>query len=405
MKKEVLKNGVRVLYKYREGVHTSFTIGFEAGANSEQGYNLGVAHALEHMVFKGTTTRNEYEINLELDRIFGFNNAMTNFPYVVYYGTTCNDDFEKGFELYSDIVLNPSFPQEGFKEEIDVILQEQREWKEDLDQLCEDLLLFNGYKNKRFKEMIIGTEESIRRITLEELKSFYKNKYVAKNCVISVITSLEYCKIISIIEQYFGNLKNNHEYISSKEDLEENNSGIFIENQIVSEGAKIQFLYDISILTLEEIMTLKLFNLWFGEGVSSLIFHEIRTKSGLAYEVGSQVKWEKGIKVFKIQLGTSKDKVNEVFKIIEECIIKVKNIEEHLSEDELSILINRYKLKISLEIEKSIVLCNRMNIYELLNNCGELIFKELNFDFNVTLSRMKVVCNKVFNKATIQVLQ
>jgi predicted Zn-dependent peptidase len=405
MKKQILDNGVRVLYKYREGAHTSFTIGFEAGANSECGYNLGVAHALEHMVFKGTTTRSENEINSELDRFFGFNNAMTNFPYVVYYGTTANDDFEKGFELYSDIILNPSFPEDGFKEEIDVIIQEQRQWKEDLDQHCEDLLLFNGYKNKRFKEIIIGTEESIRKITLEELKRFYKEKYVAKNCVISLVTSLDYSQVISIVEKYFGNLKNNDEYTSLKESLEENSSEMFIENKSVSEGAKIQIAYDIGTLTMEEIIILKLFNLWFGEGVSSLLFHKIRTESGLAYEVGSEVKWEKGIKVFKIYLGTSKDAVNQVLDIIEQCINEVENIEKHLKEEELSVLINRYKLKISLEIERSIVLCNRMNIYELLNNCGELIFKELNFEFDVTLNSMKAVCNKVFKKATIQVLQ
>lgn len=405
MKKQVLDNGVRVLYKYREGSHTSFTIGFEAGANSEDGYNLGVAHALEHMVFKGTTTRNENEINSELDRLFGFNNAMTNFPYVVYYGTTANDDFEKGFELYSDIILNPSFPEEGFKEEIDVIIQEQREWKEDLEQCCEDLLLLNGYKNKRFKEIIIGSEESIKKITLEELKKFYEEKYVPRNCVISIVTSLEYSKIIAIVEKYFCNLKNKDEYISLEESLEENTSGIFVENKSASEGVKIQIAYDISKLTIEEIMILKLFNLWFGEGVSSLVFHKIRTESGLAYEVGSEVKWEKGIKVFKIHLGTSKDAVNQVLDIMQQCIDEVKNIERHLNEDDLTVLIKRYKLKISLEIERSIVLCNRMNIYELLNNCGEFIFKELNFNFDVNLSSMQAICNKVFNKATIQVLQ
>lgn len=139
MNKEILENGVRFLYKYNEGEHTSFCIGIDAGANKEDENNIGVAHALEHILFKGTKNYTEDYINKKLDEIFAMNNAMTNFPYVIYYGVTANDDFKQGFDLYSDIILNPSFKEKGFEEEISIIKEESREWSEELEQHCEDL--------------------------------------------------------------------------------------------------------------------------------------------------------------------------------------------------------------------------------------------------------------------------
>ncbi|SHI44515.1 Predicted Zn-dependent peptidase [Clostridium cavendishii DSM 21758] len=417
MNKKVFSNGVRLIYKYRESAHTSFTIGFEAGANEEEGYTIGVAHALEHMLFKGTKTKDENSINKSLDKLFGFNNAMTNYPYVIYYGTTANEDFEDAFDLYSDIVLNPVFSKEGFKEEMDVILQEYKEWKEDLDQYCEDLLLFNNFKNRRIKERIIGTEESIRGMTLDEIVRFYKHKYLANNCVVSVVTSIDFDKITYIVEENFKDIRVQGFHGIHLNVVDEGDLDVLIDNRlhykytgedrmvIAGEGAKVQAVYDISNLSIEEIMVLKLINLWFGEGVSSQLFDKIRTKNGIAYDVGSVVKWEKGIKLFKIYLGTTKENINKAIELINECIENALNIDKYIGDEEIQLLIKRYKLKYSLEIEKSIVLSNRLNIYELLNGNPDIVFKELNFNIDVNKEYMKNICNKVFKNPKLQILK
>ena len=127
----VLENGLTLIYQKREGELTSFCIGFNAGALIETKENYGVAHALEHMLFKATKTKSEFEINRLCDETFGFHNAMTNFPYAIYYGTTLSKDFNKGLNIYSDIIINPTFPRDGFKEEIRIILEELKEWKDD----------------------------------------------------------------------------------------------------------------------------------------------------------------------------------------------------------------------------------------------------------------------------------
>lgn len=402
MEQFVLKNGVRLLYEHRESYVTSFCIGFEAGANAEVGFKLGTAHALEHMLFKGTTTLDEDEINLKCDRLFGFNNAMTNFPYCIYYGTSSNEDFVEAFSLYSDIILNPALSEVGFKEEMDVILQEFNEWKEDFSQYCEDELFYNSYERKRLKNIIIGTEASIKEIDIDELKRFYNKYYVPENCVISVITSIPFEDVKTVVNTIFSNFKG--EYSKPIYNDESIISGIHYKEVSGFDGAKIQYIYDISMLDEKEVEALRIFNMWFGEGVSSKLFDKVRTKGGLAYEIFSAVKNEANIKLFSINCSTSKNSVDRCIDIIDLLVDSAVDYFQTITQDDINYLIKRLKLKRALDLEKSIVLANRLTIYELMYKRGKMVFDELEFKYDVNNKDILNVITKVFVNPSKQVL-
>ncbi|GFZ31010.1 peptidase M16 [Clostridium zeae] len=402
MEKLVLNNGVRLLYEHRESYVTSFCIGFEAGANAEVNFKLGTAHALEHMLFKGTTTLDEDEINLKCDRLFGFNNAMTNFPYCIYYGTSSNEDFVEAFSLYSDIILNPTLSEVGFKEEMDVILQEFNEWKEDFSQFCEDELFYNSYEGKRLKDIIIGTEDSIKEINIDDLKNFYKKYYVPENCVISVVTSISFDNVKSVVNSLFSSFEGRYsKQIASDESIK---SGIHYKEVSGFDGAKIQYIYDISMLDTKEVEALRIFNMWFGEGVSSRLFDKVRTKSGLAYEIFSTVKNELNIKLISINCSTSKNSVDKCLNIIDLLVDNAINDFQMLTQEDINYLIKRLKLKRALDLEKSIVLANRLTIYELMYKKGKMVFDELEFEYEINKKDIISVMKKVFVNPSKQVL-
>ncbi|MDZ5253017.1 pitrilysin family protein [Clostridium sp. LIBA-8841] len=402
MKRITLDNGVRLLYKFKDIEHTSFCISLESGANSERKDEIGMAHALEHILFKGTKELKEDEINEKLDDLFGFSNAMTNFPYVIYYGTTAKEDFEEGFSLYTDIVLHPAFEKSGFSEELNVIKQESDEWKEDLEQHVEDIALMNGLSEERIGNLIIGEKKHIEKINLQKLKDFYNRNYVSENMVVSVVTSLPIEKVKEIVEKNFSKAREGRVF---KEHVKRNmECEVFTEKIEGNSGSKICCLFDIDSLSMEEVTMLKIFNLWFGEGVSSVLYDEIRTKNGLAYEVYSEVKYEKGIRLFKIYLGTSKDKEEQALELIKKCISKAKDIENYLDKGSLNKLIKRFKLKNSLDLEKSIVMANRMSIYETMFNKGDYIFKELSLIENLNLKDMKNLIERVLKKSIVQII-
>lgn len=404
MKKHTLKNGIELIYEHCSADITSFCIGFNAGALEEvEGFKLGTAHAVEHMISKGTKTRNEKEINSLCDKIFGFENAMTNFPYVVYYGTSLSEDFKRGLELYSDIILNPIFPEEGFKEEMDVIMEEFKEWSDDIYQHCEDSLLYNSFSKKRIKNLIIGELDSIKSITLKDIKEFYERYYAPENCVISVCSSLVFDQVLSLVKEYFDEW--NKEFKAISKDVKEiNKPGIFTEKVPNIKGAKIQYLFDIDELEEDELKALTLFNAAFGEGTSGMIYEEIRTKNGLAYDIGSLIKNERGIKFFTINMGTSIENIEKALELTNHKIEEIKKAKGYFNEEKIRDLSKSIKLKRQLKLEKSIQLCKELTTYELMYGSAEKVYEEVENLEYINEQKILEVINKVLKDPTIQVL-
>ena len=400
MKSYILDNGIRLFYQQREGAITSFCIGFKAGALEEEDYHLGTAHVVEHMVFKGTTKRTEKEINSDIDRLFGFSNAMTNYPYVIYYGSVNSVDFDDAFELYTDILLNPTFSREGFQEEMKVIKEELRDWKEDLSQSCEDNLLANAFKKRRIKELIIGSEESLENISLEEVKSFYYEHYFPENCVITIVTSLEADYVYNEVNNLFGTWRREAKPLA-KLIYEENMHGTFVTVADI-EGAKIQYIYPINHLNRKELNALKYINAIFGEGTSSILYDEIRTDRALAYEVYSYIKYEKGIELFSINISTSKKNINEAIKAVELCINKLKS-HNWIENDSLEKVRKRLILKEGLAFERSIELCKRVTVDQLMFNDYTYLLESYH-SFNISQEDIQKTIAKVFANPTIQIL-
>ena len=401
MNKVVLQNGLTLIHEKKEGIITSLCIGFDAGAGREKDF-FGAAHALEHMIFKGSKNRSEYEINREFDNLFGFNNAMTNFPYVIYYGTSINENFKEALSLYMDILLNPVLSSCGFNEEMDVILQECKEWREDFDQHCEDLLYGNAFSNRRIKDIIIGNEESVKKISLEVLKQYYNEYYVPNNCVISIVTSLDYEEVYEQVVKFCDQWREKPLSIKVY-DYEPNKNGIFINEVPGLEGAKVQYCMDIHDLNSIEMKALNIFNMMLGQGLSGILFDEIRTKRGLAYDLSTLVREEVGIKLFQIKVSTGKSNYKAVIQIIDEIF---NNLEcyKKLYEENYMNYIKRLKLKKFLEIEKSIELAKKLTTYEIMYKTAEKVYEEMNIDSTISWEILTSVIEKIWSSKSIQVI-
>ncbi len=404
MRKLTLENGLKLIYEHRQGDLSSFCIALNGGAlEEENGFKFGTAHAVEHMISKGTKFRNESEINRACSEIFGFENAMTNFPYVIYYGTCLSEDFEKGLEVYSDIILNPTFPEKGFKEEMNIILEELKEWKDDIHQYCEDALMYNAFSSKRIKQPIIGTEEDIKAITLDEIKEFYNFYYNPENCTIAICSSFDFEYVLNVVNKFFKQWDRKKCEIANSNN-EKNKAGVFVEKLTDIKGAKIQYLFSIDELNEAEVKALTLFNAAFGEGSNSMIFDKIRTKNGLAYDVGSYIKNERGIKSFIISMGTSAENVDRVIKLTDEKIKEIINKKNCFNDDKIKILSKNIKLKRQLKLERAIQLCKELSTYEIMYGDAEKLYKEVEELKNISEEKILKVINKVLKKPSIQIV-
>lgn len=418
MEKFILNNGMKLIYEKTNGNITSFTIGLEAGANVEDEKSLGLAHVVEHMVFKGTRDKSEKDINEICSEVFGFHNAMTNYPYVVYYGTCLSEDFKKGLEVYSDLILNPTFPAEGFKEEIKVILEELKEWSDDLSQHCEDLLFYNSFSSRRIKNLIIGKEELLGKFTLEDVKNFYKEYYRPSNTVISVVTSLSKEDVLSKVESLFSswnehtkedkyknNVDSNIQLDTRSVSYEKINSGLYTESKMNINGGKLQYIFPMEDLTDKEIAILRVFNEAFAEGTNSILYEELRTKRGLVYDVLGKVKFEKGIKLYSIYAGASDENIDEVIKIIDNSLKAIKNSRGIFTKEKINKYIKSLKLKRTLTLEKSIVLSMYLAIYEIMFKDCKLLENEFNLIADITEEEILSVIERVLISPAIQIIR
>lgn len=400
----ILKNKMKLIYTKTTSNLTSMSISIDAGACREKEL-LGLAHATEHMVYKGTRKRNEEKINKNLSKIFGFQNAMTNFPYVIYYGTMLNEDFEEGVELFSDIILNPIFPTEGFEEEMNVIKEELREWDEELEQYCEDKLFLNSFRERRIKYPIIGTNKDLQKIKLEDIKQFYKDNYLPDKTSIAVVSSLEFEEVKNIVESYFENWSTEYNG-NNKEKIiyDKTNFGVYKEIKEGINTCKVQVIFPIDDLSYNEIKALRIFNEYFGEGVNSLLFDTLRTKNGLVYDILTKISYEKYIKLYKITYSASKENLDKSLELINECIDKIERFEVNISNDDIFDFKKSMKLKRWFREEQNIILAKELSTYSTMFGDYKIYSEEFNNLDAIDKNYILDVAKKVLENKSIQVI-
>lgn len=405
MKEIILDNNLKLIYKHSESELTSICISLNAGAGIEV-EKMGVAHAVEHMVYKGTKTKSESQINEQLSSIFGFQNAMTNYPYVIYYGTLLNEDLNSGVELFSDIILNPEFDEKGFKEEMEVIKEELDEWDEEIEQFCEDKLFYNIFNKRRIKNPIIGTKESLDNLTVTDLKRFYEENYFPENTSISVITSIDFNTVKEIIDKYFGMWKSKvisrNSYVNNIEYEKIDASKIQITKRQGIKNAKVQMIFPLDKLNFKELNAFRLFNQYFGEGVNSVLFDALRTKNSLVYDVITRISNENYLKMYKITFTTSKENVNKAVELVMN-LIKEINFKVEL-EIKLDSLIKSYKLKRLFREEQSIILAKELATYDTMFGDYNIYENELGKIDEITETDILNSAKKVLKNSAVQVV-
>ncbi|WP_294405150.1 pitrilysin family protein [uncultured Clostridium sp.] len=403
-----LSNNLKLIYKKSESELTSICISLNAGAGVD-GDKKGVAHAVEHMVYKGTEKRTEVRINAELSSIFGFQNAMTNYPYVIYYGTLLGEDLEKGVELFSDILLNPQFDERGFNEEMAVIKEELEEWDEEADQFCEDQLFYNTFDKRRIKDPIIGTRESLDNMNIGDLKKFYEENYFPENTSISVITSIDFDVVKNIFEKYFGVWK------SKKAEVKINDCSEIVYEKIEvnkiqvakregMKNARVQMIFPLNDLNFKEMNDFKIFDQYFGNGVNSVLFDTLRTKNSLVYDVLTRIAHENYLKMYKVTFTTAKENVDKAIELVMDVISEIKNNESLVDEIQLKSLIKSYKLKKLFREEQSIIAAKELATYDTMFGDYSIYADEIKEIDKITQNDILNAAKKVFKGSAIQIV-
>ena len=202
-----LSNGLRVVYQRRDVFVAHMAIMFKAGSRYEDDRTEGLAHFVEHTIFKGTASRDSIAILTELDSVGGELNAYTNKEELCIHASFRKVHLPIAAGLLGDIVQNPTFPEKELKKEKEVIKDEINSYLDSpSERIFDDFeaLLFKGHP---LGFNILGTKKSLDGLTREDTLNFVKELFTAENAVISVVGNFEDAELQSLLEDNFGNMR------------------------------------------------------------------------------------------------------------------------------------------------------------------------------------------------------
>eukprot|EP00128_Syssomonas_multiformis_P004325 Colp12_sorted_trinity150504_noHs@218 len=202
----VLKNGLRVATETTP--HDTVTVGvwIDAGSRFENDKNNGVAHFLEHMAFKGTKRRSQYDIELEVENMGAHLNAYTSREMTVYYAKAFKKDTKQAVDILQDILLNSTFNEKELERERGVILREMQEVEGQLDEVTFDYLHATAYQGTGLGRTILGPAENIKSIKRDDLVNYIGTHYTAPRIVLAGAGGLQHEELVELAEKHFGHL-------------------------------------------------------------------------------------------------------------------------------------------------------------------------------------------------------
>lgn len=201
-----LPNGLRVASEGGHGETATVGVWIDAGSRYETDKNNGVAHFLEHMAFKGTKKRTQYQLEVEIENMGGHLNAYTSREQTVYYAKVFKNDVPKAMEILSDILLNSTHDVGAIDRERDVILREMQEVQSQNEEVIFDCLHETAYQGGGLGRTILGPAENIKSLTKQDLADYIKTHYTAPRIVIAGAGAVDHEQLTQLAEKHFGQL-------------------------------------------------------------------------------------------------------------------------------------------------------------------------------------------------------
>lgn len=361
-----LKNGMTVIMEKRELPVVAVGITNRFGAICENTKEKGIAHVIEHLLFTGTKTRTHEDISREIEKKGGILNAFTAHEVTSFWFKLPSEHLFAGLDILSDMLNNALFDLTKFEKEKKVILEEIKMYHDNPAVYVFDRVENNLYE-KPFGENIIGNIKSVSGLERDFVVDYFKNNYNPKNYIVTIVGNADIEKVCEYLEKKFKANKAEPRKIEVKQ-----RNGESVEERQGIDQAHFVFGVHAPLPSEEDHYALEVLDAYLASGMSSKLFLEIREKRGLAYAVKSMLNEEKSYAYYCIYVGTTKEKVDEVKKIILEELGNVDKIGEKEINEAKEMLIGLRKIS----QEESVNVMNNLMYSELVDRAEDYYKRE-----------------------------
>ncbi|MGI6239968.1 MAG: M16 family metallopeptidase [Christensenellales bacterium] len=281
-----LPNGLRIIGE-RMPNFRSVSAGLWIGVGSQyESHQLaGMSHYIEHMVFKGTTTRTAREIAEQMDEVGGQLNAFTSKECTCFYAKVVDEHTRLALDVLSDLVVRPVFDDESLAREKGVILEEIDMAEDTPEDLAHDLLMLAKFGDQPVARPILGSAQSVQSFTRADVAEYWTRMYRPENAVLAIAGGYDWDEIVAIANEYLGDWARGA--FEKPEFRTDAVTPTFLRKEKDIEQANICLGYAGLPTGDARAYELSLFSIVFGGAMSSRLFQRIREESGMAYSVYS----------------------------------------------------------------------------------------------------------------------
>lgn len=311
-----LSNGIRVIHQHTDSPVGHLGVLINAGSRDEKEDEHGLAHFIEHSVFKGTQKRKAYHILSRIEGVGGELNAYTTKEETVLYSTFLTDYYERTADLLSDILFNSTYPEKELNREKEVVIEEINSYKDSPSELIFDEfeeLVFDGHPIAR---NILGTKKKLKTFNRDLIFRFIENNYHTDQMVISSVGNIDFAHLIKMLDKHFGH---------APEKLRKGSRAVFenyrpqdniIQKDTFQSHCMIgNTAYDITHPNRLPMVLLN--NILGGHALNSRLNLALRERRGMAYNVESSYTAYSDTGLFNVYFGTDRENLDKAQALVQ----------------------------------------------------------------------------------------
>ena len=317
-----LPSGLRVVSRAMPGIET-VAVGLfaDVGSRHEDARVNGIAHLFEHMVFKGAGGRSAREISEAIEDVGGDLNACTERDATSFTASLMAEHLPLGIEIIADLVLRPHLTARDLEREKQVVLQELGEARDTPNDIIFDELWSAAYAGQPLGRAILGDEESVEAITLDDLHRWRSDHYRGGGLILAAAGKVDHDRLVKLAERHFAELPSG----GSPEFVRATFAAGSRAGRTPSDQAHLTLAYPAPAATADDYFAARLFADIVGGGMSSRLFQQVREDRGLAYSIYSVVHPFADTGLFYTYAATAKRASAEAAQLIDSIIAETVN--------------------------------------------------------------------------------
>lgn len=320
-----LFNGIRIIHKFIPNMVSHCGIIINAGSRDENSAEHGLAHFIEHVIFKGTKKRRAHHILARLEDVGGEINAYTTKEETCVYTSFMYKDYERAIELLTDIVFHSVFPDKELEREKEIVYDEINSYKDSPSELIFDDFDELLFRNNPMGRNILGTKKTVRSFSREKINRFITNNYKTDEIVISSVGNIKFNRLIQLINKHFADIpantgRKNRKLLSSySPERHELKKRTYQTHCVIGNLAY-------SLKHENRLGMYLLNNLLGGPGLSSRLNMSLREKNGYSYNTESNYTPYSDTGAFSVYFGTDKHNLDKSMNLVLKEFRKLRDV-------------------------------------------------------------------------------